>query len=203
MSFYEDRILPHMINLACGSKPARKQREKIVPRASGDVLELGIGSGLNLPHYDRKKVRRIWGLDPSEGMRKLAARRASESDLDVELIGLDDDAIPLDDHSVDSVLVTFTLCTIPDVGAALEEVRRVMKPGGRLYYCEHGQAPDENVQRWQRRLNGPWQRISGGCNMDRDIPSLLTGAGFTIEDDNRMYIPGLRMLSYNFWGAAY
>jgi ubiquinone/menaquinone biosynthesis C-methylase UbiE len=203
MSFYEDRILPHMINLACGSKPARKQREKIVPRASGDVLELGIGSGLNLPHYDRKKVRRIWGLDPSEGMRKLAARRASESGLDVELIGLDDDAIPLDDHSVDSVLVTFTLCTIPDVGAALEEVRRVMKPGGRLYYCEHGQAPDENVQRWQRRLNGPWQRISGGCNMDRDIPSLLTGAGFTIEDDNRMYIPGLRMLSYNFWGAAY
>jgi ubiquinone/menaquinone biosynthesis C-methylase UbiE len=203
MSFYEDRILPHMINLACGSKPARKQREKIVPRASGDVLELGIGSGLNLPHYDRKKVRRIWGLDPSEGMRKLAARRASESGLDVELIGLDDGAIPLDDHSVDSVLVTFTLCTIPDVGAALEEVRRVMKPGGRLYYCEHGQAPDENVQRWQRRLNGPWQRISGGCNMDRDIPSLLTGAGFTIEDDNRMYIPGLRMLSYNFWGAAY
>jgi ubiquinone/menaquinone biosynthesis C-methylase UbiE len=203
MSFYEDRILPHMINLACGSKPARKQREKIVPRASGDVLELGIGSGLNLPHYDRKKVRRIWGLDPSEGMRKLAARRASESGLDVELIGLDHDAIPLDDHSVDSVLVTFTLCTIPDVGAALEEVRRVMKPGGRLYYCEHGQAPDENVQRWQRRLNGPWQRISGGCNMDRDIPSLLTGAGFTIEDDNRMYIPGLRMLSYNFWGAAY
>lgn len=202
MSFYEDRILPHMINLACGSKPARKQREKIVPRASGDVLELGIGSGLNLPHYDRKKVRRIWGLDPSEGMRKLAARRASESGLDVELIGLDDDAIPLDDHSVDSVLVTFTLCTIPDVGAALEEVRRVMKPGGRLYYCEHGQAPDENVQRWQRRLNGPWQRISGGCNMDRDIPSLLTGAGFTIEDDNRMYIPGLRVLSYNYWGAA-
>ena len=203
MSFYEDRILPHMINLACGSKPARKQREKIVPRASGDVLELGIGSGLNLPHYDRTKVRRVWGLDPSEGMRKLAARRAADSGLDVELIGLDDDAIPLDDHSVDSVLVTFTLCTIPDVGAALEEVRRVMKPGGRLYYCEHGQAPDESVHRWQRRLNGPWQRISGGCNMDRDIPSLLTGAGFTIEDDNRMYIPGLRMLSYNFWGAAY
>ncbi len=202
MSFYEDRVLPRLINLACGVKPARKQREKIVPRASGDVLEIGFGSGLNLPYFDRGKVRRVWGLEPSPGMRRLAEEKVSRSDLDVEMIDLPGEKIPLEDDSVDTVLVTYTLCSIDDIRPALSGVRRVLKPGGRLLYCEHGKAPDAGVHRWQERLNPGWRRVAGGCNMNRDIPALIEGAGFTIEDDNRMYIPGIRALSYNFWGAA-
>ena len=202
MSFYENRILPKTINLACGSKPTRKQREKIVPRAYGDVLEIGFGGGLNLPHYDRDKVRRVFGLEPSEGMRRSAAGNIEASGIDVELIDLPGEEIPLDDNSVDSVLVTYTLCTIPDAVTALRGMRRVLKPNGHLFFCEHGKAPDADVHKWQRRLNGGWGRFSGGCNMDRDIPEILKQGGFTIEDDNRMYIPGIRALSYNFWGAA-
>lgn len=202
MSFYENRILPSLINLACGSKPTRKQREKIVPRAYGDVLEIGFGGGLNLPYYDRDKVRRVFGLEPSEGMRRSAARNIAASGLDIELIDLPGEEIPLEENSVDSILVTYTLCTIPDAVTALRGMRRVLKPDGRLFFCEHGKAPDEEVYKWQRRLNGGWQRFSGGCNMDRDIPALLGEGGFEIEDDNRMYIPGIRALSYNFWGSA-
>lgn len=202
MSFYDDRILPHLINLACGSKPARKQREKVVPLATGDVLEVGFGSGLNLPWYDTGKVRRIWALEPAPGMRKLAQRNIDASGLPVELIDLPGEEIPLDTESVDSVVITYTLCTIPDVRAALAGVRRVLRPGGRLFYCEHGKAPDAGVRAWQNRLNPAWRRFAGGCNMNRDIPALLNDAGFTIEEDNRMYVPGIRALSYNFWGSA-
>ena len=202
MSFYNDRILPHLINLACSTKPTRKQREKIVHRAYGDVLEIGFGGGLNLRHYDRDNVRRVFGLEPSAGMRNSAARLIAESDIEVELIELPGEEIPLDNGSVDSVLVTYTLCTIPDVVTALQEMRRVLKPGGHLFFCEHGKAPDQDVHKWQRRLNPGWRRISGGCNMDRDIPALLREGGFAIEDDNRMYVPGIRALSYNYWGAA-
>ncbi len=202
MSFYEERILPHLINCACGSKPTRKQREKIVPRAYGDVLEIGFGGGLNLPYYDRDKVRRVFGLEPSAGMRRSAAPAIEASGIDVELVDLPGEEIPLDDNSVDSILVTFTLCTIPDAVEALRGMRRVLRPRGHLFFCEHGMAPDPAVRRWQDRLNGPWRRFAGGCNMNRDIPALLVEGGFTIEDDNRMYIPGIRMLSYNFWGAA-
>jgi ubiquinone/menaquinone biosynthesis C-methylase UbiE len=191
-----------MIDLACGSKPTRKQREKIVPRASGDILEIGFGSGLNLPHYDRDKVRHIWGLEPSSGMRKIAAKPIAASGFEVELIDLPGEEIPLDDNSVDTVLITYTLCTIPDMASALEGMRRVLKPGGQLLYCEHGKAPDAPVVKWQERLNPAWKKIAGGCNMNRDIPAALVAAGFEIGDDNRMYIPGVKALSYNYWGAA-
>jgi ubiquinone/menaquinone biosynthesis C-methylase UbiE len=202
MSFYEDRVLPHLINLACSSKPTRKQREKIVPLAEGDVLEIGFGSGLNLPFYDVQKVRKIWGLEPSEGMRRKAQTMVDESDLDVEFIDLPGEEIPLEANSVDTVLVTYALCTIPDARAALEGMRRALKPDGRLLYCEHGIAPDENVRRWQGRLNPAWSKFSGGCNMNRDILDLITTSGFEITNDERMYIPGAKMLSYNFWGSA-
>lgn len=202
MSFYDDRILPRLTNLACSTKPARKQREKIVPRAYGEVLEIGFGSGLNLPYYDPARVRRVFGLEPSAGMRRLAAARLASTAIPVEFIDLPGEQIPLDDDSVDSILVTYTLCTIPDVVTALRGMRRVLKPGGHLFFCEHGKAPDRAVHRWQRRINPAWRLVSGGCNMDRDIPGLLAEAGFAIEDDNRMYIPGIRALSYNFWGAA-
>jgi ubiquinone/menaquinone biosynthesis C-methylase UbiE len=202
MSFYGDQVLPHLVNLACGTKPTRKQREKIVPRAYGDVLEIGFGGGLNLPFYDRSAVRKIFGLEPSAGMRKSASENIAATDIDVELIDLPGEEIPLDDNSVDSILVTYTLCSIADTLAALQGMRRVLKPRGHLFFCEHGKAPDAEVQRWQRRLNPGWRLISGGCHMDRDIPALLDEGGFEIEDDNRMYLPGIRALSYNFWGAA-
>jgi ubiquinone/menaquinone biosynthesis C-methylase UbiE len=202
MTWYEEKVLPGLINLACGTKPTRKQREKIVPRASGDVLEIGIGSGLNLPFYDRDKVRHVWGLEPSAGMRRLANKAIARSALDVELIDLPGEEIPLDDNSVDTVLVTYTLCTIPEVATALHGMRRVLKPAGRLLFCEHGKAPDRGVLKWQDRLNPAWKKVTGGCNMNRDIVAILQEAGFLIEDDNRMYIPGLKPLTYNYWGAA-
>lgn len=202
MNVYDRYLLPRLTNLACGSKPTRRQREKIVHRAYGDVLEIGFGGGLNLPYYDRDKVRKVFGLEPSEGMRASARPRIEASSIDVEMIDLPGEEIPLDDNSVDSVLITYTLCTIPDAVAALRGVRRVLKPKGHLFFCEHGRAPDQSVYRWQQRLNPGWRRIAGGCNMDRDIPELLQEGGFTIEDDNRLYIPGPRILSYNYWGAA-
>ena len=202
MSWYEDKVLPRLINLACSTRPTQKQREKVVPGASGDVLEIGFGSGLNLPHYDRANVRRIWGLEPSSGMREIAAEPIANSGLDVELIDLPSEEIPLDDNSVDTVLITYTLCTIVDVASALDGMRRVLKPDGKLLFCEHGKAPDGNVVKWQERMNPVWRRFAGGCNMNRDIPAILAAAGFDIEEDNRMYVPGIKSLSYNYWGSA-
>jgi len=191
-----------MVNLACSTTPTRKQREKIVPRAEGDVLEIGFGTGLNLPFYDKSKVRKVWGLEPSEGMRRLAQPLVDASSLDVEFIDLPGEEIPLEANSVDTVLVTYTLCSIEDTLTALEGMRRVLKPGGQLLYCEHGIAPDAKVRRWQHRLNGTWRAFSGGCNMNRDVPKLIQDGGFEITDDKRMYIPGFRVLTYNYWGSA-
>ena len=202
MSFYDDRVLPHLIDLVCSTKPTRKQREKIVHLAEGDVLEIGFGSGLNLPYYDRTTVRRIFGLEPSEGMRRKAQPNVDASGLDVELIDLPGEEIPLESQSVDTVLVTFTLCSIDDAVAALEGMRRVLKPSGKLLYCEHGASPDDRVRRWQERLNPGWKRVSGGCNMNRDVPGLIESTGFSITTDERMYIPGPKILSYNYWGTA-
>ena len=202
MGIYENHVLPHLIDLACSTKPTRKQREKIVPGASGVVLEIGFGSGLNLPYYDRSRVSKIWALEPSVGMRRKSAAQVRESGLNVEFIDLPGEEIPLDDGTVDTVLVTYTLCTIPDAVSALEGMRRVLKPGGRLLYCEHGKAPDAGVHRWQDRLNPTWRRFAGGCNINRDIPELIRAAGFRIKSDERRYIPGVRVLSYNYWGYA-
>ena len=202
MGFYDDRILPHLIDLACSSKPTRKQREKVTPWAHGDVLEVGFGSGLNLPYYDRDNVRKIFALEPSEGMRRKAQPNVDASGLDIEFIDLPGEQIPLEANSVDTVFVTYTLCSIPDLQSALEGMRRVLKPGGSLIYCEHGKAPDQNVERWQNRLNGGWSRFAGGCNMNRDIPVLIEAGGFQITQDERMYIPGPKILNYNFWGRA-
>jgi ubiquinone/menaquinone biosynthesis C-methylase UbiE len=202
MSFYAERVLPHLIDLACSTRPQQKQREKVVHLAEGDVLEIGIGSGLNLPYYDSGKVRKIFGLEPSAGMRRKAQPMVESSDIEVEFIDLPGEQIPLENDSVDTVLVTYTLCSIADAVTALEGMRRVLKPRGRLIYCEHGRAPDESVRHWQNRLNPPWRRLAGGCNMNRDIPALLRAGGFEITMDERMYLPGPRILNYNFWGIA-
>ena len=202
MGWYDEKLLPHIINAACSAKPNMKQREKIVPHAVGDVLEVGFGSGLNIPYYNTDKVRKIFALEPSEGMRRLSADKVRASDLDVEYIDLPGEQIPLDKNSVDTVLVTYTLCTIPDAVEALTGMRRVLRPGGKLLFCEHGRAPDATVRRWQDRLNPAWRKLAGGCNMNRDIPALIGQGGFRVTDDERMYIPGLRVLCYNYWGTA-
>ena len=202
MAWYAEKILPHLITLACDTNPQRKQREKIIPLAEGEILEVGFGSGLNVPFYDSSKVNKLWALEPSEGMRRKSRQRVEESDMDIEFIDLPGEQIPLDDSSVDTIVITYTLCTIEDTRKALEGMRRVLKPGGQLLYTEHGIAPDESVQRWQDRLNPAWRRMSGGCNMNRDIPALFADGGFDIKVDERMYIPGPRILNYNYWGSA-
>lgn len=201
-NWYERHVLPRLIDLACGIGPVRQQRDKVVPHAEGRVLEIGIGTGLNLPHYDGGRVEEIIGLDPGVELHRLARKRMLDAGLQVELVSLSAERIPYDDHSFDSVLVTFSLCTIPDPLAALGEMRRVLKPEGRLIYCEHGLAPDEKVARWQRRLTPLWSKIAGGCHLDRDIPALLREAGFRSDDMQTMYLPGPRPLTYNFWGTA-
>ncbi len=202
MSFYEKHVLPYLIDLACGIRPVQRQRQKLVPLATGKVLEIGIGTGLNLPHYDPAKVERIWGLDPALEMHELAARRVNRSGLPVELMGLSAEKIPMADHSFDTVLLTYTLCSISDPVRALHEMRRVLKPGGRLLFCEHGRAPDESVRRWQDRLTPVWSRIAGNCHLNRAIPKLLEEGGFRLESLDTMYLPGPRPLTYNYWGVA-
>ena len=202
MGFYDDKILPHLINCACGSAPVSKQRSKIVPLAEGRVLEVGMGSGHNLSFYDPDKVEFIWGLEPSEGMRSKAAKNVSRSKIEVRWLDLPGEEIPLEDDSVDSVLLTYTLCTIPDWQKALEQMRRVLKPGGKLLFSEHGQAPDESVRRWQDRINPFWGKISGGCNLNRPIPSLIEKGGFEILEVESDYLSWPKFASFNYWGSA-
>lgn len=202
MGFYDRYILPRVINCACGVKPIRYQRRKVVPEATGRVLEIGIGSGLNLPFYDPAKVEKLWGLEPVDEIRRMAEKAAVGAPFPVEFIGLPGESIPLDDAIVDTVVTTYTLCTIPDAVAALREMRRVLKPGGRLLFAEHGKAPDASVWRWQDRLDGVWGHIAGGCHLNRDIPALLHEGGFAVERLDTMYIPGPRPLSFNYWGSA-
>lgn len=203
MGFYDKHILPRFINCACGTKPFMKQREKVVPQASGTVLEIGIGTGLNLPYYDSARVERLIGLDPSEYAWKLAGERAAHLDFEVEFIGLPGEQIPLDDDSVDTVVVTFSLCTIPDPVAALQGMARVLRPGGSLIFCEHGCAPAPSVRKWQDRIDPLWSKIVGGCHLNRDIPALLGAGGFNVKKMDKMYLPSTpRIVGYNFWGTA-
>lgn len=202
MGLYDKYILPRVIHFVCGLKPTMRQRQKVVPLARGRVLEVGIGSGLNLPFYDASNVSKVWGLDPSAEMTQIATQAADSVPFEVEILGLPGDEIPLDDKSVDTALVTYTLCTIPETTAALQQVRRVLRPGGELIFCEHGAAPDAGVRRWQDRLNPMWKRLGGGCNLNRSIPTLIEAGGFQIKNLESMYIPGWRPASFNYWGVA-
>lgn len=202
MGLYSRFVLPRVLHLACGAKPAARQREKVVPAARGRVLEIGIGSGLNLPFYERDNVQRVWGLDPSPEMLRMAAKASAQAPFDVDLLPAGSEDIPLEDDAVDTVVTTYTLCTIPDAVAALREMARVLKPGGRLLFCEHGLAPDAGVRRWQDRIDPLWRRLGGGCHLNRNIPELLREGGFGIERLETMYIPGWRPACFNYWGSA-
>ncbi|MEH6567922.1 MAG: class I SAM-dependent methyltransferase [Halioglobus sp.] len=203
MGFYDKHVLPRFINCACGTKPIMKQREKVLPLASGTVLEIGIGTGLNLPLYDAARVDRVIGVDPSEDSWRLAADRVASVDFPVEFVGLPGEQIPLDENSVDTVMVTYSLCTIPDPIKALEGMARVLRPGGKLVFCEHGMAPDANILKWQNRINPWWMKLAGGCHLNRDIPALVGAGGFVIDEVREMYLPSSpRIASYNYWGTA-
>ena len=202
MGIYGKYILPRIINCVCSAEPVADQRCKVVPLARGRVLEIGIGSGLNLQFYDASKIERVWGLDPSEQIKKIAEKRVKKVSFDVEFIGLSGEEIPLESDTANTVLVTYTLCTIPDVLRAIGEMRRVLKPGGELIFCEHGMAPDEDVRRWQERINPIWKRFAGGCNLNRPIPDLIEQGGFQIKNIETMYIDGWKFASFNYWGSA-
>lgn len=204
MSFYENHVLPHLIGLACGAPQIMKKRSQIVPAAEGRVLEVGFGAGPNLEFYDPGKVERLFALEPSEGMRRKAAGAIAAAPVPVEVIDLSAEAIPLEDSSMDTVVLTYTACTIPDVNAALAEMRRVLKPGGRLLFSEHGRAPDAGVYKWQRRIEPVWKPIAGGCHLTRQIDNLIIGAGFAMERLEMDYLPkSPKFASFNYSGAAH
>lgn len=203
MSLYDKYVLPKFLNCACGSKPVARQRKKVVPLAEGKVLEVGIGSGLNLPFYDKSKIDELWGLDPSEELSEMARKVADSEQMEVNFISSGAEEISLPDDHFDSVLVTYTMCTIPEVIRANGEIRRVLKNGGKMIFCEHGEAPDENIRKWQKRINPIWGKIAGGCNINRKIPSLIEDSGFDIIELEEMYLPSTpKIAGYNYWGYA-
>ena len=203
MSLYEKYVLPKFLNCACGSKPVSYQRKKVVPLAEGKVLEIGIGSGLNLPFYDKAKIDEIWGLDPSEQLSEMAKQVAEEESMEVKFISSGAEDIPLPDNYFDCVLVTYTMCTIPEVQRANQEIRRVLKEDGKMIFCEHGEAPDQNIRKWQNRINPFWGKLAGGCNINRKIPSLIQDSGFDIIEMEEMYLPNTpKIAGYNYWGYA-
>ncbi len=189
MGCYGERVLPHIVNFLCGLKAADPLRQRVCDGLEGEVLEIGFGSGLNVPFYPAA-VTRVVAVEPSDVGWKLAGKRLSAARVPVERSGLDGQSLPFEDNSLDSALSTWTMCTIPDIATALSEVRRVLKPGGTLHFVEHGLAPDEEVQRWQRRLDPVQKRLFGGCHLTRPIVDLLKGAGFTITEVDVFYEDG-------------
>ena len=201
MGFYSDQLVPRFTNVMLGSKPFQQIRDEVCAGLKGDVLEIGFGSGLNLSHLP-SEVTSIWTVEPSAVALKLAEKRIEAAPADVHVGGLDGERLDFPDDRFDAALSTMTLCTIPDVAAALREVRRVVKPGGEFHFAEHGHAPDEKVARTQARFNKLQNRMAGGCNLNRDIPSLLTDAGFEIESLRNFYLKGPKAWGYMYVGIA-
>jgi ubiquinone/menaquinone biosynthesis C-methylase UbiE len=201
MGFYEEWIVPPLIDWSMRNKRLRPYRERTAGAAEGRVLDIGIGSGLNLPFYARK-AREIFGLDPSLALLARAQSKAPRTQTPVHLLEGSAERIPLADHTIDTVVMTWTGCSIPEICAALEEMRRVLRPGGRLLFVEHGRAPDPGVARWQDRLDPFWQRFSGGCHLNRKIDDLLSDAGFQIDRLATRYIPGPKIMTFFYEGAA-
>lgn len=202
-SLYDRFILPKLLTCACASPPMMKQRAKVVPQAEGRVLELGIGMGLNLAFYDPDRVESVTGVDPAAELRAIAEAAPRDSRLSVKVEDGTAEALPFEAGSFDCVVCTFTLCSVQSPTAALAEARRVLKPGGRFLYCEHGLAPDPGVARWQRRIEPLWKRIAGGCHLTRPITTAVEAAGFRVTRRDSMYIPGApRFAGWSEWGEA-
>lgn len=205
MNPWERYVVPNLISCACSSRPIMKQRAKVVPKAEGVVLELGCGSGTNFALYDAGKVERLYALEPAPGMVVKARRTAGALGIGKSIDFLETGAenIPLPDNSVDTVVITFVLCTIPDWQGALAETRRVLKPGGRILFSEHGLAPDEGIAKWQRRVEPVWKALAGGCHLTRDTVDLLHQGGFRTEETETMYLPNSpKIAGFVSWGSA-
>jgi ubiquinone/menaquinone biosynthesis C-methylase UbiE len=203
MSFYTNHIYPQLVSMLGNPKPIDEIRQRIVASAQGKVLEIGVGPGVNFTHYDPKKVEKIYALEPNPGMLRRAKEQRRRTKLDIELLDFPGEHIPLSDESVDTVLSTFTFCTIPGVAEAIQGVARVLKPGGRLIFFEHGLSPDPRVQRWQERCEPFCRWVFEGCHMTRDIPSLIGKGGFAIEQMEAGYLaPFPKSPSYCWWGVA-
>jgi len=202
-SFYDRHILPRLVNMACGSAMASEERRKVVPLAEGVVVEVGIGSGLNLPFYDPDKVKHVIGVDPADEMHALGRDRFDQAVVSVERISAPGEALPLEAACADTALLTFTGCTIPGIGEALGELRRVLKPSGRLLFLEHGRSSDANIARWQDRWNPVWKKLAGGCNINRDMAALIRDSGFEIEQLETYYTqPFPRIATFHYRGSA-
>lgn len=202
MGVYAKYILPRFIDLAMRNKDAAKVRADWVPHARGDVLEVGIGSGLNLPFYS-SEVQRLYGLEPSAELQRIAGARAANAGTKVEFLSQSaEEPLPLSDRSIDTVVITWTLCSIANPSSALRQMKRVLKPSGVLIFVEHGLAPDPRVSTWQDRLTPLWKRIGGGCHLNRRIDALLVEAGFEILELKTSYLPGPRPMTYTYQGFA-
>jgi ubiquinone/menaquinone biosynthesis C-methylase UbiE len=201
MGFYNDIILPRLCNIAMRNKQLVPFRERVIGAAEGRVLEIGVGSGMNLPFY-RSPVREVLALEPAPRLVAMARGAPRATGIPVTFLEASAEAIPLEKHSVDTVVTTWTLCSIPQATAALTEMRRVLRPGGELLFAEHGQAPDESVRRWQDRLTPAWRYIAGGCHLNRPIASMIEGAGFRIDRIETGYIPGPKPMTFMYEGSA-
>jgi ubiquinone/menaquinone biosynthesis C-methylase UbiE len=202
LGLWERRVLPILVDRLCANVEAAQERAKLVPKARGVVLEVGFGTGHNLPFYDAARVERVIGVEPSQGMLARAQPRRAAAPFPVELLALEGERIPLPAASVDTVVTTWTLCSIPGVEVALEGMRRALRPGGQLLFCEHGLAPDAPVARWQARLEPLWRRAFGGCRLGRDVAGLLEAAGFRIETVEAGYLAGPRFVAFHTRGVA-
>jgi ubiquinone/menaquinone biosynthesis C-methylase UbiE len=184
------------------AKPFSKQRMKIIPDATGRVLEIGIGSGLNFKYYNQTNVKEVFAVEPDGVLLEKAKFRAKENNISLNIEQLSAEKLPYEDNTFDTVVSTYTMCSIANLSAALSEIRRVLKTDGKMLFSEHGMAPDRNVHLWQKRLNPIQKRIAGGCHLDVNIPKVIKDAGFEMSLINSMYIPGPKFLSYHFWGSA-
>ena len=199
---YDKHLCPHIINFFMDDKIIKKQREKVVPKAYGRVLEIGIGSGHNLDFYDYSKVEEIYALEPHPKLIEMSQKKASQLDIKLKVLDSSAEENPLENESFDSVVCTYTLCTIPDPDKALLEVKRVLKNGGSFIFSEHGLAPEASVQKWQNRLNPLQNAIGGGCNLNRNIPLIIEKSGLKTKELDQGHIPGLTLISYNYWGFS-
>ena len=200
-NFYERRILPCLIDCACNQPPMTKLRSRYVSQAEGKVLEIGIGSGLNLNHYS-DKVESITGVDPAEELTAKARTRADAISADVNVIGVSGESIPIESESFDTVVCTWTLCSIPDPEPAVAEMYRALKPGGKLIFVEHGRSDEPHIEKWQRRIEPIWKVIGGGCHLTRRADDLITNGGFNIQSFESGYEPGPKIAAFMMHGFA-
>ena len=201
MSFYARRILPPLIDLSMRNKEATRFRARLVPNATGVTLEVGVGSGLNLPFYS-ERVTRLFAVDPSVELLRMAKKKSGATPFPVAFLAQSGEELPIEQESIDTVVLTYTLCSIPDPAKAMRELRRVLKPSGELLFAEHGLSRDAAVQRWQRRLNPLWRRVAGGCNLDRKIDELIASAGFQLVELKNEYAKGPKPMTYMYSGRA-